>query len=87
MMMMMSRVQTMKYLTLTPAYGRDYKSKKEAIADFDANKDFVLQTFDGSGYINKSQILAEFPGATVNIRYKRLTQIAVVKLSEKKGKK
>jgi len=41
----------MTYLTLIPAYGRDYKSKKEVIADFEANKDFVIadvmNRFDG----------------------------------------
>jgi hypothetical protein len=64
-------------MTLTPAYGRDYTKKADAIADFHANKDFILQSFRGSGLINKEQIE---PGTQVNIRYKRMTQIAVVKL-------
>ena len=42
-------------MTITPAYGRDYKSKKALLADWDANKDFVLHQIVGrGGYINKS---------------------------------
>lgn len=68
-----------KYLTLVPAYGRDYKSKKELLADWNADKDFLIQDMssphDGR-YINKSQ--AE-RGTTYNIRYKQLCEICVVK--------
>lgn len=61
---------------LIPAYGRDYKSKAEAIAAFDAGKDFELASiFHGGRYCSKSDF-AE--GARVLIRYKRLTQIAAV---------
>jgi hypothetical protein len=31
--------------TLTPAYGRDYKSKKEVLTDFRDGKDFVYNHF------------------------------------------
>ena len=30
------------YLTLLPAYGRDYKSKKAFIEDIKSNKDFIV---------------------------------------------
>ena len=66
---------TESYRTLTPAYGRDYKSLKEVKADFDANKDFILQP-EGC-YINKEQIAV---GTVVNIRYKKLTMIAPIKV-------
>jgi hypothetical protein len=63
--------------TLTPAYGRDYKNGKEAEADFRAGKDFVLNTYTGSGICG----IADFqPGCTVTLRYKRLTQIKVIKV-------
>ena len=43
-------------MTLTPAYGRDYKTAKAAKADWNDNKDFVVSDFfspwDGQ-YINK----------------------------------
>lgn len=32
----------MKTITLTPAYGREYKSIKAIKADFEANKDFII---------------------------------------------
>ncbi len=35
----------MKRITLIPAYGRDYKSKKALMDDFDGDKDFIIQDF------------------------------------------
>jgi hypothetical protein len=66
-------------MTLTAAYGRDYKSAKAVKADFDANKDFVVASMFGpSGrYINKQSIPA---GTTVNIRYNQLRSVVVVKV-------
>jgi hypothetical protein len=63
------------YSELTPAYGRDYKSAKAAKADFDANKDFVLNP-EGC-YINKEQIKL---GITVIFRYNGLRSVASVKV-------
>ena len=56
-------------MTLTPAYGRDYKSKKEIEADLKANKDFILQP-EGQ-YINYEQL----PSGFHQVRYKGLTQV------------
>lgn len=70
------------YLTLVPAYGRDYKSKKAVLADWEANKDFLIQDISSphnGRYINK-QDAASLKGTTLNIRYKSLTQICVVKV-------
>lgn len=58
-------------LSLTPAYGRDYKSKKAVLADFNDNKDFVAQP-QGS-YINKQDI-ENSGGGSVSIRYQRITK-------------
>jgi hypothetical protein len=58
--------------TLTPAHGRDYKSAKDAIADFNAGKDFVLNTHLGSTYCSKTDFA---PGANLVIRYKRNTKL------------
>lgn len=68
-----------RYLTLIPAYGRDYKSKKEVMADWNAGKDFVVVGYgpDDGRYINKEDAPK---GATLNIRYKRMTQICVIKV-------
>jgi len=54
---------------LQPAYGRDYKSKGAAVADFLEGKDFIhaSRDFTGGGtYINRPLIPA---GAWVQIRY------------------
>jgi len=65
--------------TITPAYGRDYKSKKEAVEAFEAGKDFVLKTHVRDTLINKEDLVREGIKA-VNIRYKNMTMIAVVKV-------
>jgi hypothetical protein len=68
------------YQTLVPAYGRDYKSGKEVQADWDAGKDFqIADAFspDDGKYINKADAR---PGQSFNIRYKKLTQIKVIKV-------
>lgn len=67
-------------ITLTPAYGRDYKSKKEIEADFAADKDFVANSYDGSGgYINRPQVIA-LGMKTVNVRYGQLRKVTVIKV-------
>ncbi len=69
-------------MTLTPAYGRDYLSAKAAKADWEAGKDFIvadmMDPYCGKA-INKED--AKAAGyKTVNIRYKRLTGVVVVKV-------
>ena len=62
-------------MTLTPAYSRDYKSKKEVLEAFLGNRDFVLQPDER--LINRPQV--EKDGVTqVNVRYKSLTRVAVL---------
>lgn len=65
------------YCTVTPTYGRDYKSKALAIAALEAGKDFQLATYGRSGYVSLSDFA---PGATVNICYGNLRKIAVYKV-------
>lgn len=60
--------------SLVPAYGRDYKSKKAVTADFEADKDFINQSFgQDEGVINKADI-AKLGGGSVGLRYARLTK-------------
>ena len=65
-------------MTLTPAYGRDYKSKAAVMADFDANKDFIIadisSKWDGKP-ANKTSLMAERVFSVV-IRYDRLRKAA-----------
>ena len=69
----------MIYVTLLPAYGKDYKSTKEARAAWDAGADFVIQCvahpFDGKLMSKRD---AE-PGYQYSIRYRKKTQICEVK--------
>jgi len=73
----------MSHLTVSPAYGRDYKSGKAARADWDANKDFIIQSIAfGGSYVNKgqSQELLDAGISEVMIRFKRLENFVLVKL-------
>ena len=65
------------YVTVMPAYGRDYKNKKDALADWNAGKDFYAQGVEHSGYVSKVE--AEALGLTIMIRYNRLTRITSTK--------
>jgi hypothetical protein len=71
---------------LIPAYGRDYKSKKEIQADLEANKDFVIadmsSQYDGKP-VNLEQ-LQEAGERTINVRYKRLTEVTVFQVAKLK---
>lgn len=68
-------------LTLIPAYGRDYKSKAQVLADYNNDKDFMVCDYLGkSAYINKSD-LEKIEGIThLHFRYQRLTKVLVLKL-------
>jgi len=48
------------YCTLTPAYGRDYRSRSAVLTDFDDDKDFTLNDmssrWDGKS-ANRSQLI------------------------------
>tara|TARA_B100000214_G_scaffold319548_1_gene254343 strand:+ start:27 stop:239 length:213 start_codon:yes stop_codon:yes gene_type:complete len=67
------------YLTLLPAYGRDYKSKKAFIEDIKSNKDFIVA--ESRQYINKQQF-KELNINEFNIRYKNLTQVKKINVSK-----
>ncbi len=56
--------------TVTPAYGRDYKSKAAALYDWHDGLDFILQP-DGC-YIGKGE--ADTAGFQVMLRYNKLTR-------------
>lgn len=66
----------MEYLSAIPAYGRDYKSKKAVMDDWNAGKDFLIQDMRHSGYINKDD---KPVNVTLNIRYAKLMKICVIK--------
>ena len=71
-------------MTLVPAYGRDYKTKKAVLQDWHAGKDFVIQDFfsrwDGKP-VNKKDIERGGAETSVMVRYRNQTQIATIKLA------
>ena len=70
----------MAYVTLVPAYGRDYKNKKEVQTDWDADKDFLINDMShpyNGKYINKPQASK---GDTMMIRFKQLRNVHVIKI-------
>lgn len=60
----------MTYIEVIPAYGRDYKNQRDALADWNADKDFI-DAWSRSA-TNKSD--CEQMGLKVIIRYARLTK-------------
>ena len=68
--------------TLTPAYGRDYKSKAQAIEDFKKGKDFVLS--DIGPYAGSYCSIRDFEvGEQVKLRYNKLRSLTFYRKEEK----
>lgn len=66
------------YLTVVPAYGRDYKSQKAVRADWDAGKDFQIfdiSSPDDGRYINKAD---KPPVVKLSVRYANRTKVMII---------
>ena len=69
-------------LTVSAAYGRDFKSKKEILNYWNLNRDFQnLNPMVSGAYVNK-QDAKRFKVGFLNVRYKNLRNIAVINVSE-----
>jgi len=64
------------FISAVPAYGRDYKSKKEVLAAWAEGKDFLTVGIGAGGYVNKDDKPAD---VQLNIRYRNQTQVCVIK--------
>ena len=63
-------------MTLTPYLGRDYKSKKAVLADWNAGKDFYGETYNTPRMpTNKSQVDADPKINRLTFRYQKLTKV------------
>lgn len=73
----------MRSITISPAYGRDYTSKAKALADWDSNKDFVIQDIRLSGYVSKSQVpdLIRDGINKIMLRYNKMHMVVLLKLN------
>ena len=72
----------MNFITLLPAYGRDYKSKKLIIDDLNNNKDFLEST--SLRAINKQQF-KELNISSFNVRYDQQRKITNIKIKDLKN--
>jgi len=68
-------------MTLTPAYGRDYKSKAAVLAAWNANKDFIIADVFSrwSGKPANKSDLAAAGEVGIIIRYDNLRKVVAVK--------
>ena len=69
----------MNFITLLPAYGRDYKSKRVIIDDLNNNKDFLEST--SLKAINKQQF-KELNISSFNVRYDQQRKITNIKIND-----
>tara|TARA_B100001248_G_C27352328_1_gene441986 strand:- start:742 stop:960 length:219 start_codon:yes stop_codon:yes gene_type:complete len=72
----------MNFITLLPAYGRDYKSKRLIIDDLNNNKDFIEST--SLRAINKQQF-KELNISSFNVRYDQQRKITNIKIKDLKN--
>jgi len=66
--------------TITPAYGRDYKNKKNLEIDFNNNMDFILNDFS-SPYSGKACNKTDLKNAgikQVKARYNKQTRVFIL---------
>ena len=69
-------------LTVSNAYGRDFKSKREILEHYNSNKDFQnLNPFVSGAYVNKEGAIKN-KVSFLNVRYKNLQKIAVINVSK-----
>ena len=64
-------------INVLPAYGRDYKNKKEILKDYLDNKDFEVSDISNKGKVNKSDCL-RYGVACLIIRYGNLRKTASI---------
>ena len=69
----------MNNLTLLPAYGRDYKTRKSIINDLNASKDFIVS--HSGQYINKPQF-KELNISSFNVRYDQQRKLINIKTKD-----
>lgn len=68
------------FTTLTPAYGRDYKSASDAQTDFNAGLDFIFHDVT-SPYDGKPCSIRDFPdGTDIKIRFNSMRSLVVFKM-------
>jgi hypothetical protein len=70
----------MTHATLIPAYGRDYKSKKDVLAALNVGADFVLRSYNAPDTYINAQGLRELGVRELNVRYGNLRKVCVLRM-------
>lgn len=68
-------------MTLTPSYGRDYKSAKAVRSDFEAGKDFTIASL--GPHMGRQCSIRDLAGQSVTLRYNKLQSCTVVNVPSK----
>lgn len=71
---------TQQYLTLTPAYGRDFKSAREAQQSFMSGQDWQIATVFGGNAGRYCSVRDFADGVSVELRYAKQTKSTVIKV-------
>ena len=69
-------------LTVSAAYGRDFKSKKEILNYWNSNRDFQNLGVNCYGSKINKQDAKRFKVGYLNVRYNNLMKIAVIDVSK-----
>ena len=69
-----------KNITLTPAYGRDYRSAVAVMLDWKAENDFVLQPAGSYCSILNTALLKASGVTHIHFRYQKMTKVHVLAL-------
>lgn len=69
-------------ITVIPAYGRDYKSKKEVIIDWINGKDFQIADISRVNNGAYCSIRDFGSGDKITIRYKQLREILIYNMAK-----
>jgi hypothetical protein len=70
-----------KWLTLTPAYGRDYKDEKQVLDHWLKGKDFLISDIScrwNGSYINVEDAKNNEPNTIFKIRFNQLADIVLI---------
>lgn len=65
-----------RFISVIPAYGRDYKTEAEVQAAWDAGSDFLIEDYALSGYVNIGDKPDNF---TLQVRYAKQSKIHIIK--------
>jgi hypothetical protein len=71
----------MTTVTLIPAFGRDYQTRKQVEADWVAGKDFKIASYFNmqKGYCGSYTSIRDWENATVRVRFNRLRNVCTLK--------